>query len=148
VAAAYQRRVSASELLATPCDVLIPAALENQITEANAANIQARVVIEGANGPTTPGADAILAERGIAVIPDILANAGGVTVSYFEWVQGLQSFFWDEHDVNARLERIMVQAFGQVVQLAHERQIPWRMAAYLLAVQRVADANRIRGVYP
>ncbi len=146
--AAGVRRVSAAELLLTPCDILIPAALENQLTEANAAQIQTRVVIEGANGPTTPGADAILADRGIAVVPDILANAGGVTVSYFEWVQGLQSFFWDEHDVNARLERIMVQAFEQVYSLAQQRQIPLRMAAYLLAVQRVADANRIRGVYP
>ncbi|HWQ14449.1 MAG TPA: Glu/Leu/Phe/Val dehydrogenase [Roseiflexaceae bacterium] len=141
-------RVSGTEILETPCDVLVPAALENQITERNAGRIRAQVIVEGANGPTTPGADAILEQRGIPVVPDILANAGGVTVSYFEWVQGLQSFFWDESDVNARLERIMVHSFDQVYDLAHERGLPLRLAAYLLAVRRVADANLTRGVYP
>ncbi len=142
------RRVSNSELLETPCTVLVPAALENQITEVNAERLQCQVVVEGANGPTTPDADAILEKRGITVIPDILANAGGVTVSYFEWVQGLQSFFWDERDVNARLEHIMVNAFDQVYNLARQKSLSMRMAAYLVAVQRVADANEVRGIYP
>jgi glutamate dehydrogenase (NAD(P)+) len=141
-------RISATEVLEIPCDVLVPAALENQITERNAERIRAHVIVEGANGPTTPAADAILADRRVVVVPDILANAGGVTVSYFEWVQGLQSFFWDERDVNARLERIMVGAFDQVYDLAAERGVSLRLAAYLLAVRRVADANLTRGVYP
>lgn len=141
-------QITNTELLEMPCDVLVPAALENQITELNANRIRADVVVEGANGPTTPAADAILESRGVTVIPDILANAGGVTVSYFEWVQGLQSFFWDEQDVNAKLERIMVNAFEQVYTLAEQRQISLRLAAYLLAVRRVADATLIRGIYP
>jgi glutamate dehydrogenase (NAD(P)+) len=142
------RRVSNTELLETPCTVLVPAALENQITEENAGRLQCEIIVEGANGPTTPLADDILNERGITAVPDILANSGGVTVSYFEWVQGLQSFFWDERDVNARLEHIMVNAFDQVYKLAEERGVSMRMAAYLLAVRRVADANIIRGIYP
>ena len=131
-------------------DILIPAAIENQITGANVEKINKRVklVVEGANGPTTPEADAMLEDRGITVIPDILANAGGVTVSYFEWVQGLQSFFWDELDVNAKLERIMVGSFEQVRSLAEERRVSMRTAAYLVAVRRVADANITRGIYP
>jgi glutamate dehydrogenase (NAD(P)+) len=141
-------RISGSELLELECDVLIPAALENQITGENAERIRARLIVEGANGPTTPEADAILGERGIIVVPDILANAGGVIVSYFEWVQGLQEFFWDEQDINEKLERIIVGAFQQVYAMAGQRQIPLRLAAYLLAVQRVADANLTRGVYP
>lgn len=142
------KRVGHTELLEVPCTILIPAALENQITEQNAPRLQCAAVIEGANGPTTPSADHILSERGIPVVPDILANAGGVTVSYFEWVQGLQSFFWDERDVNARLEHIMVNAFDQVYLLAQERSISLRLAAYLVAVQRVAEANIVRGIYP
>lgn len=140
--------ISNAELLELPCDVLVLAALENQITQHNAGRISARVVVEGANGPTTPTADAILKERGVVVIPDILANAGGVTVSYFEWVQGLQEFFWDEQEVNARLERIMIQAFEQVLAMAEQQGVTLRMAAYLLAVRRVADAMITRGIYP
>jgi glutamate dehydrogenase (NAD(P)+) len=141
-------RISGEDLLELDCDVLVPAALENQITERNAGRIQARLVVEGANGPTTPTADKMLTERGIVVVPDILANAGGVIVSYFEWVQGLQEFFWTEEDVNAKLERIIVGAFDQVWTMAQARKLPLRTAAYLLAVQRVADANITRGVYP
>jgi glutamate dehydrogenase (NAD(P)+) len=141
-------RLTNAELLEVPCDVLIPAALENQLTGLNAPRIRAKVIVEGANGPTTPAADAIFEERGITVIPDILANAGGVTVSYFEWVQGLQSFFWDELDVNAKLERIMVNSFAQVHAMAEQRSVSLRLAAYLLAVRSVADANAIRGIYP
>lgn len=141
-------RISGSELLELECDVLIPAALENQITGNNAERIRTKLIVEGANGPTTPDADAILGERGIIIVPDILANAGGVIVSYFEWVQGLQEFFWDEQDINEKLERIIVGAFDQVYAMATHRQIPLRLAAYLLAVQRVADANTTRGVYP
>jgi glutamate dehydrogenase (NAD(P)+) len=141
-------RISGEALLELDCDVLIPAAIENQITEQNAERIRASVIVEGANGPTTPDADLILTERGVTIVPDILANSGGVIVSYFEWVQGLQEFFWDEGDVNEKLERIIVGAFNQVWQMAAERRLPLRTAAYLLAVQRVADANQTRGVYP
>jgi glutamate dehydrogenase (NAD(P)+) len=141
-------RMSGLDILTMPCDVLIPAALEGQITARNAEAIKAQFVIEGANGPTTPEADGILNERGVKIVPDILANAGGVVVSYFEWVQGLQEFFWDESDVNEKLERIIVGAFNQVYELAEQRKLPMRTAAYLVAVQRVADANHTRGVYP
>ena len=140
--------MSIAELLELPCHILVPAALENQITARNASRIHAQVIVEGANGPTTPAADAILDERGITVVPDILASAGGVTVSYFEWVQGLQSFFWDEDEVQSRLERIMVNAFEQVCALASRRRVSLRLAAYLLAVRRVADATLTRGMYP
>ena len=129
-------------------EVLVPAALENQITMDNAPTIGAKVVAEGANGPTTPEAHKHLHERGIFVIPDILANAGGVTVSYFEWVQGLQEFFWTEREVNAQLERIMAGAFQNVLREAHERRTDMRTAAYLLAVERVAASTRTRGIYP
>ncbi|MBC8077342.1 MAG: Glu/Leu/Phe/Val dehydrogenase [Chloroflexales bacterium] len=141
-------QLSNAELLELECDVLVPAALENQFTELNAGRVRATLIVEGANGPTTPAADAIFEQRGITVVPDILANAGGVTVSYFEWVQGLQSFFWDEQDVNAKLERIMVNAYDQVATLARTRHISLRLAAYLLAVRRVADATITRGIYP
>ena len=140
--------VSNEELLELDCDVLIPAALGNQITEANAGRIRARIVAEGANGPTTPGADRILGERDIFLLPDILANAGGVTVSYFEWVQGLMQFFWSEEEVNEQLYRIMGQAFRDVLQVAQEENLYMRTAAQILAVKRVAQAEEVRGKYP
>jgi glutamate dehydrogenase (NAD(P)+) len=140
--------VGNSALLELPCDVLIPAALEGQITEKNAEEIQARFIIEGANGPTTPEADDILNERGVFIVPDILANAGGVIVSYFEWVQDLQAYFWDETDIFAKLEKIMVDAFERTYATAQEKQIDMRTAAQVTAIHRVADAISTRGFYP
>jgi glutamate dehydrogenase (NAD(P)+) len=135
-------------MLELPCDFLVPAALGNQITSQNAARIQARVIIEGANGPTSPEADRILNEAGVFLVPDILANAGGVIVSYFEWVQDLQSFFWSEDEVNQRLERILIDAFDEVVRTAKTRKVDMRTAAYIIGVGRVADAIITRGIYP
>jgi glutamate dehydrogenase (NAD(P)+) len=140
--------ISNAELLELPVEILVPAALEKQITEANAARVRAKLVVEGANGPTTPEADRILHEKGVLVVPDVLANAGGVIVSYFEWVQDLQSFFWSETEVNQRLEQLMSRAF-EVVWDATERQgMDMRMGAYAVGVSRVAEATRIRGIYP
>jgi glutamate dehydrogenase (NAD(P)+) len=139
--------VTNNELLELPCDVLVPAALENQLTNRNAARIKARLVIEAANGPTTPEADRILNDRGVIVVPDILANAGGVTVSYFEWVQGLQHFFWSEQEINSRLEAIMQKSYRAVYEKSRTQQTNLRMAAYILAVARVAEATEIRGMY-
>ncbi len=140
--------ISNAELLELPCDILIPAALENQITAANADKIKARLIAEGANGPITPDADLILFDKFIMVLPDILANAGGVTVSYFEWVQGLQQLFWTEREVNARLEGVMITAFQEVLKIALERKVSMRTATYLVAVDRVAQATLTRGIYP
>jgi len=140
--------VSNEELLELPCDFLVPAAIEGQITGENAARIKAKIIVEGANGPTTPDADEILQERGVLVVPDILANAGGVIVSYFEWVQDLASFFWSEAEINERLERIMEQSFAGVAALAKEQEIDLRTSALLFAVRRVADALMTRGIYP
>ncbi|MBC8163400.1 MAG: Glu/Leu/Phe/Val dehydrogenase [Roseiflexaceae bacterium] len=140
--------ITNAELLELPCDMLIPAAVGAQITMDNVDRIKARIIGEAANGPTTPEADRVLFDRGVFVIPDILANAGGVTVSYFEWVQGLQEFFWTEREVNAQLERVMGAAFQQVLRLAKERHTDMRTAAYLLAVERVASATMTRGIYP
>lgn len=137
-----------AELLETPVDILVPAALENQITAKNADRIQAKLIVEGANGPTTPEADVILNKRGVTLVPDILANAGGVVVSYFEWVQGLQSFFWEEAEINANLERIMVNAFSDVMDTAKARSVNLRVAALVVAVQRVTEAIQVRGIYP
>jgi glutamate dehydrogenase (NAD(P)+) len=134
--------------LTADCDLLVPAALGNQITSRNAGQVRARLIVEGANGPTTPEADQILCDRGVFVVPDILANAGGVTVSYFEWVQDLQSFFWSEHEVNQKLRSIMQRAFQQVLAVSQRRGLSMRMAAYVQAVQRVAAATRERGLYP
>ncbi|HEY7410986.1 MAG TPA: Glu/Leu/Phe/Val dehydrogenase [Vicinamibacteria bacterium] len=140
--------ISNSELLEMKCDVLVPAALENQITMKNASRVRARIVAEAANGPTTPGADRILREHGVVVIPDILCNAGGVTVSYFEWAQNMQGFFWDEAAVNAQLERFMVRAFREVHETAKRHKLDLRTGAYMLAVGRVAEATRVRGLFP
>src|SRR5207253_1166616 len=140
--------ISSEAVLELQCDILIPAALENQITMANVDNIQARIVAEAANGPTTPDADTALHKRGIMVIPDILANAGGVTVSYFEWVQDLQELFWDEDDVNRRLERVMVKAFADVHGTAKKYNIDMRTGAYIVGIQRVATAMSTRGIWP
>ncbi len=140
--------LSNEELLTVKCDILIPAALENAITLNNADQVKARIVAEAANGPTTPGADEVLARKGVFLLPDILANAGGVTVSYFEWVQDLQCFFWQEQEVNAKLEFVMKRAFKDVYQAAQRYRTHMRTAAYILAVGRVADATLVRGIFP
>ncbi|HHV07470.1 MAG TPA: Glu/Leu/Phe/Val dehydrogenase [Firmicutes bacterium] len=139
--------ISNAELLEGKVDILIPAALENQITKENAARIQAPIVIEAANAPTTPEGDAILNERGITLVPDILANAGGVTVSYFEWVQNLQSFYWDEDTVNTHLTNIMHKAFDDIWNLAKERDLTLRTAAYTIAIERVVEAMKMKGLF-
>ena len=138
-------QITNQELLELPCDILVLAAIQGQVTEENADRIQAKMIIEGANGPTTPEADHILEEKGVLVVPDILANAGGVIVSYFEWVQDLQFYFWETDEVIRRLESIMVRSFEEVWQVAEERKLSMRMAAYVQGVSRVADAHRTRG---
>jgi len=147
--AGYPRadKISNEELLTIDCDVLLPAALENVITSKNARKIKAKVICEGANGPTTAGADKILEEQGVFVIPDILANAGGVTVSYFEWVQDRGGYFWDEETVNKRLEAIVTRSFREVVGLSERHKVNTRIAAYMLAIDRVATMHRLRGMY-
>ena len=140
--------IGAAELLELDCDLLAPCALEQVITGENADRIKASIICEGANGPVTPEADAILEENGVLILPDILANSGGVVVSYFEWVQGLQQYFWSEQEVNSRLDEIVTRAFEETWQLHEERDLPMRVAAYGLAVQRVAAATTIRGIYP
>ncbi len=142
------RRVESREVLELPCDVLVPAALEGQITREVARRVQARLVVEGANGPTTPEADDLLRARGVVVVPDIVANSGGVIVSYFEWVQDLQAFFWTEEEVRQRLERLLVRSFRGVWQTAQDRGVDLRTAALVRAIERVADALYTRGIYP
>jgi glutamate dehydrogenase (NAD(P)+) len=141
--------ITNEQLLVLPCDILVPAALERQITEANAGKLQCRILAEAANGPTTPEADEILNQRPeIFVIPDVLCNAGGVVVSYFEWVQDLQSFFWGETEVVDKLFRILETAYTQVVTLSRKQKIPMRMAALCLGIKRVQEAKRLRGLFP
>lgn len=140
--------ISNAELLQLECEVLMPCALENQITAANVGAVRAQIVAEGANGPLTPEADEMLISRGVSIIPDVLCNAGGVSVSYFEWVQGLQSFFWTEDEINERLRQIMVRGFQQVSRLAREKRIDSRTASQVLAIERVAAAMTQRGIYP
>ncbi len=140
--------ITNEELIALDCDVLAPCAMENQITAENAASIKASLLVEGANGPTTPEADDILLDKGVEIIPDILANAGGVTVSYFEWVQGLQSFFWDVEEVNRQLRRVLIRAYDDVVRTRDHYQVDMRTAAQITAIKRVGDATFTRGIYP
>ena len=139
--------ISGAELLELPCEVLIPAAVENQITRANAHRIQARIVCEGANGPTTAPADAILDEKGVFVIPDILANAGGVTVSYFEWVQNREGYYWSRERVEKRLQKIMFNSFRDVYAFTESHDVNMRTASYMVAIDRVAFVHRLRGIY-
>ena len=140
-------RITNEALLELPCDVLVPAALEKQLTVHNAARVQAKLIVEGANGPTTPEADHIFTQRGIVVIPDILANAGGVTVSYFEWAQDRSGYFWKESEVNERLADVMNENFNRVSELARLRGVPLRTAAYMVAIDRVVQSMNTRGVY-
>jgi len=141
--------VTNEQLLLLPCDILVPAALERQITQANAAKIKCRILAEAANGPTTPEADVILNQRPeIFIIPDILCNAGGVVVSYFEWVQDLQSFFWGETEVVDKLFRILETAWTQILNTSRKEKIPMRLAAMSLGVKRVQEAKRVRGLFP
>jgi glutamate dehydrogenase (NAD(P)+) len=140
-------RITNDAVLELPCDVLVPAALEKQLTVRNAPNVQAKLIVEGANGPTTPEADEIFNRRGIVVIPDILANAGGVTVSYFEWAQDRSGYFWKESEVNERLADVLNENFARVSELAQMRGVTLRTAAYMLAINRVVQSMRVRGVY-
>jgi len=140
--------ITNEELLELKCDVLIPAAMENQIREDNASKIKVKLIIEGANGPTTPEADKILEDRGIFVVPDVLANAGGVIVSYFEWVQGMERYFWTEEEVNSKLKGIMDRNFYSVLDLSIKEKVTMRLAALMLAVKRIAEATKLRGLYP
>ncbi len=140
--------ITNAELLGMGCDILVPAAIEGTICAANASSIKAKMIVEGANGPTTAEADRILSEKGTLVIPDILANAGGVVVSYFEWVQGTQSFFWREDEVNSRLQEILDNAFHEVLEVSQREKVSMRDAAYMLAIDRIARAIQIRGIFP
>jgi glutamate dehydrogenase (NAD(P)+) len=143
----YGEGITNAELLEVKCDILVPAALEMQITEENAGRLQCRILAEGANGPTTLGADSILVQKNVFVIPDILANAGGVVVSYFEWVQDLQNFFWTEDEVNTKLRDILTKTFHQVLDTSTKHNVDMRLAALMLGIDRVAKAMLWRGLY-
>jgi glutamate dehydrogenase (NAD(P)+) len=140
--------ITNKELLELDCDILIPAAIENQITHANAPKIRTKMIVEGANGPTTPEADDILNDRGVLIVPDILANAGGVTVSYFEWVQNLQELIWNEEEISDRLMRILKKSFGEILAISQKEKVDLRTAALMLGVGRVAQATKLLGIYP
>jgi len=140
--------ITNEDLLALDCDVLIPASIEGQITRYNADNVKARIIVEGANGPTTPEADRILSDRGVGIIPDILANSGGVVISYFEWVQDLQFYFWKENEIRQRLKEIITDIFNNVLSMSQEKKIDMRMAAWMLGISRIAEAQKLRGLYP
>ncbi|WP_227765587.1 Glu/Leu/Phe/Val family dehydrogenase [Zhaonella formicivorans] len=142
------QKISNKELLTCPCDVLVPAALENQITEEIAEQIKARIIVEGANGPTTVEADKVLSSKDVIVVPDILANSGGVIVSYFEWVQNIQSLMWDEDEINRALEKIIIRSFNDVWDKAEEKKATLRMGAYMVAIERLVTAKKIRGIFP
>jgi glutamate dehydrogenase (NAD(P)+) len=141
-------QISNEELLELDCDILVPSALENQITHKNASRIRTKIIAEGANGPTTPEADEILYDRGIFIVPDILANAGGVTVSYFEWVQNLQELLWSEEEISERLARILKRSFTEVLNISEREKVDMRTAALMLAIGRVVQATKLRGIYP
>ncbi|HEY4613154.1 MAG TPA: glutamate dehydrogenase, partial [Bacteroidota bacterium] len=136
------------DVLYLPCDILVPAALENSIRQDNAGRVDAKIIAEAANGPLSPEADTILFNNGAFIIPDILCNAGGVTVSYFEWAQDTQHVFWDENEIHVRLEKIMKQSFTDVLKIHTNRKVNMRLAANMLGIQRVAEATKIRGLYP
>jgi glutamate dehydrogenase (NAD(P)+) len=140
--------ITNEELLELKCDILVSSTLENQITDKNTSKIKAKIIAEGANGPTTPEADEILYDRGIFVVPDILANAGGVTVSYFEWVQNLQELLWSEEEISERLTRIMKRSFTEVLNISQKEKVNMRTAALMLGIGRVAEAQKLRGIYP
>ena len=140
--------VPMAEFVEVPCDILVPAAMEHEVTARNAAKIKAKYIVEGANGPTTTEADAILNRRGIMVVPDILANAGGVTVSYFEWVQDIQAYFWNEKEINAKLQEIITRSFHEIYDIHRKDKVDMRLAAFMLGLRRLGAAVRLRGVYP
>ncbi len=140
--------ITNTELLGLQCDILVPSALEDQIVKANVANTKAKMIIEGANGPTTPEADKILYDNGVFVVPDVLANTGGVIVSYFKWVQDIQSLFWSEEQVNNQLQRVVANAFAEVLRISQLEKVDMRTAAHMLAIGRVAQAMALRGIYP
>src|SRR6185295_8841335 len=142
------KEISPEDVISVDCDILLPAALENAITLANVGRVKARIIAELANGPTTPGADRVLDDQGVFLVPDILANAGGVTVSYYEWVQDQYSFFWSEKQINDTLEQTMSKAFKEVHETAQRHSTDMRTGAYILAVDRVAEATRVRGIFP
>jgi len=140
--------ISNDELLSISCDILVPAALENSINGKNAESVKAKIIIEGANGPTTSEADRVLCDHGKFIVPDILANTGGVIVSYFEWVQSLQSFFWSEEEVNQELTRIIEEAFNQTMEISKREKVNMREAAYMMAIKRIEEAMETRGIFP